>query len=285
MNVLITGSNGQLGQEIRRLCVNKKNKFFTDFDVIDITKKKQILDFINLKYISFIINCAAFTDVRKAELNKKNALMVNSDGVKNLTEICEKKKIKMIHISTDYIYNGKNLNPIKEKDFVDPQNYYGFTKREGEKYIENSKSESIVIRTSWLYSKFGNNFVNTIIKNCHDKEKIEVVNDQYGCPTYAKDLAEAVMKILESNKRIDEDGKIFNYSNEGSTSWFNFARKIVELYKSKLEVVPVNSDYLHDEVKRPKFTITCKNKITKSFELKINNWDKSLNYYIINDLV
>ena len=147
------------------------------------------------KKVDCIINCAAYTDVRKAEVEREKAFDVNSNGVKNLVAYCEENNIKLIHFSTDYVYNSFTIKPINEEEFIDPQNYYGFSKREGEKHIENSKSESIVIRTSWLYSKYGNNFVNTIINKSKTKENLKVINDQFGCPTYAKDLAEAVMQI------------------------------------------------------------------------------------------
>ena len=234
--------------------------------------------------VDYIINCAAYTDVRKAEFERERAFDINSNGVKNLVNFCEKNNVKMIHFSTDYVYNSFIKKPINEDEFIDPQNYYGFSKREGEKHIENSKNESIVIRTSWLYSKYGKNFVNTIIDKSKKEENLKVVNDQFGCPTYAKDLAEAVIKILGSKKRIDENAKIFNYSNEGSTNWFDFAKKILELYEYDNIIEAVNSEYFKDEVKRPKFSITSKQKIIDTFNIEINNWDKSLTNYIINDL-
>jgi dTDP-4-dehydrorhamnose reductase len=234
--------------------------------------------------VDCIINCAAYTDVRKAEVEREKAFDVNSNGVKNLVAYCEENNIKLIHFSTDYVYNSNNSKPINEEEFIDPQNYYGFSKREGEKHIENSKNESIVIRTSWLYSKYGNNFVNTIINKSKTKENLKVISDQFGCPTYAKDLAEAVIKILEIDKKLDDKAKIFNYSNIESTNWFNFAKKILLLYGSDKIIEPVDSEYFKDEVKRPKFSITSKQKIIDTFNIEINNWDKSLANYITNDL-
>jgi len=234
--------------------------------------------------VDYIINCAAYTDVRKAEIERKKALDVNSNGVKNLVNFCEKNNVKLIHFSTDYVYNSLNKKPINEDELIDPQNYYGYTKREGEKHIENSNGESIVIRTSWLYSKYGNNFVNSIIDKSKKGENLKVINDQFGCPTYARDLALAVIQILESNKRIDKKAKIFNYSNTESTNWFDFAKKILKLYGSNNKVEPVDSEYFNDEVKRPKFSITSKQKIIDTFNLEINNWDSSLTNYIIKDL-
>lgn len=285
MKLLVTGSLGQLGQEFIRIQKASKHEFiFTDIVDLDISSKRSINSFLNKKQIDCIINCAAYTNVSKAEIEKEKALKINSKAVKNLVKYSEKKNIKLIHFSTDYVYNSKNLKPIKEENCINPQNYYGFSKRQGEKHIENSESESIVIRTSWLYSKFGNNFVNTIIKKSSESKDLKVVDDQFGCPTYAKDLAEAVLKILDSDSKIDKKSKIFNFSNMGSTNWFNFAKKILHLYGSDTFIKPVKSDYFNYEVKRPKFTITDKSRITKSFNIKINDWEKSLANYIKNDL-
>ena len=212
MRILITGSEGQLGQEFNRIKSSSKHEFFiTGLNQLNICSVYSINSYLSDKKINCIINCAAYTDVRKAEIEKEKALNINSAGVKNLVNYCEEHNIKLIHFSTDYVYNANNSKPINEEEFLAPQNYYGYSKREGEKHIENSKNESIVIRTSWLYSKFGNNFVNTIINKSKTEEKLKVIDDQFGCPTYAKDLAEAVIKILEIDKRIDEKTKIFNY--------------------------------------------------------------------------
>ena len=285
MRLLITGSKGQLGQEFFRIERLSKHKFlFTDKKQLDICSFKSVHSYLIDKKVDCIINCAAYTDVRKAEVERDRAFNINSNGVKNLVNYCEKKNIKLIHFSTDYVYNGITSKAVNEGEFVDPQNYYGFSKREGEKHIENSKSESIVIRTSWLYSKYGNNFVNTIINKSKTLTSLEVVDDQFGCPTYAKDLAEAVIQILESVNRIDLKGKVFNYSNRGFTSWFNFAKKIIQIYGTNNKIEAVDSGHFNDEVKRPKFTNTSKSKISQSFNLKINEWEISLNHYIKKDL-
>ena len=285
MRLLVTGSNGQLGQEFYRIKSLSKHKFlFTDYNHFNICSIDSINSYLSDIKVDYIINCAAYTDVRNAEIERKKAFDVNSDGVKNLVAYCEENNIKLIHFSTDYVYNGNTINQIFEEEFVDPQNYYGFSKREGEKHIENSKSESIVIRTSWLYSKYGNNFVNTIIEKSKTGQNLKVINDQFGCPTYAKDLALAVIQILESDNRIDKKAKIFNYSNTESTNWFDFAKKILKLYGSNTKVEPVDSEYFKDGVKRPKFSITSKQKIIDTFNLKINKWDSSLTNYINNDL-
>ena len=285
MRLLITGSNGQLGKEFNRIEGSSNHKFlFTNQDQLNICSVDSINSYMNEIEVDYIINCAAYTDVRKAEIEKERAFDINSNGVKNLVTYCEENNIKLIHFSTDYVYNGNTINPIFEEEFVDPQNYYGFSKREGEKHIENSKSELIVIRTSWLYSKYGNNFVNTIINKSKAEKNLKVISDQFGCPTYAKDLAEAVMDIIESKNRIDKKAKFLNYSNKGSTTWFNFARKIIQIYGSNIKIEPVESEYFKDEVKRPKFTNTSKSKISQFFNLNINQWEISLNHYIKKDL-
>ncbi len=285
MRLLVTGSNGQLGQEFYRIKSLSKHKFlFTDSNQLNICSFDSINSYMSDIKVDCIINCAAYTDVRKAEVERKKAFDVNSNGVKNLVVYCEKTQTRLIHFSTDYVYNSLNKKPIKEDELIDPQNYYGYSKREGEKHIENSKGESIVIRTSWLYSKYGNNFVNTIIDKSKTEENLKVINDQFGCPTYAKDLALSVMQILESDNRIDNKAKIFNYSNTESTNWFDFAKKILKLYGSKNKIEPVDSEYFKDQVKRPKFSITSKQKIIDTFNIEINNWDKSLANFISNDL-
>ena len=285
MRLLITGSKGQLGKEFYRIKSLSKHKFlFTDSSQLNVSSIDSINSYMSDIKVDCIINCAAYTDVRKAEVEREKAFDVNSNGVKNLVVYCEKTQTRLIHFSTDYVYNSLNKKLINEDELTDPQNYYGYSKREGEKHIENSKGESIVIRTSWLYSKYGNNFVNTIIDKSKTGENLKVINDQFGCPTYAKDLALAVIQILESDNIIDKKAKIFNYSNTESTNWFDFAKKILKLYGSKNKIEPVDSEYFKDEVKRPKFSITSKQKIIDTFNLEINNWDKSLANFISNDL-
>ena len=201
MRILVTGANGQLGQEFKNNVSNSNHKFyFTNVNELDITKKKEILDYVTIYKIELIINCAAYTNVDDAEINKRQAIKVNLDAVKNLIEICEEKKLKMIHFSTDYVYNSDNLNPINEDSNINPINYYGISKREGEKIIEKSSSDSIIIRTSWLYSMYGNNFVKNMIQKGENGDKIYVINDQFGCPTNSKDLVDSILKILSSNK-------------------------------------------------------------------------------------
>ena len=281
MRILVTGSNGQLGQEFKNNVSNSDHEFyFTDENELNITKKKEILDYVIIHKIELIINCAAYTNVNSAETNKRQAIKVNSDAVRNLVEVCEKKKIKMIHFSTDYVYNSDNLNPINEDSNINPINYYGISKREGEKIIEKSSSDSIIIRTSWLYSMYGNNFVKTMIKKGENGEKIYVINDQFGCPTYSKDLVDCTLKIIASNKLNKH--KVFNFSNEGYTSWYDFTKKIFELKKLNCSIIPVDSENYKSIAKRPKYSVTDKSRIKDTFNINIRNWEDALQEFITN---
>ena len=279
MRILVTGSNGQLGQEFKNNVSNSDHEFyFAVKSELDITKKNEILNYTIKNKIDFIINCAAFTHVNESETNKKEAIEVNVNGVKNLVEVCEEKKIKMIHFSTDYVYNSKNLIPLSENSKTDPINYYGFSKREGEKIIEKSSSDSIIIRTSWLYSIYGNNFVKTIIKKAENGEKIYVINDQFGCPTYSKDLVDSTLNIIIS-KKINKY-KIYNFSNEGYTNWYDFAKKIFELKKINYPITAVSSNKYKSIANRPKYSVTDKSRIKDIFNIDIRKWEDALEEYI-----
>ena len=281
MNVLVTGANGQLGQEFKNNVAKSDFEFyFANENELDITNKNDILKYVNKKGINFILNCAAYTDVNESELNKELALNVNSYAVKNLVEICEEKRLKMIHFSTDYVYNSESLDLIKEDRNVNPINYYGYSKREGEKFIENSSSESIIIRTSWLYSNYKNNFVKTIINKGIDNEKLYVVNDQFGCPTYAKDLVNVIFHIIDSG--IKPNYKIYNFSNEGFTNWYDFAKKIFELKKINSLIIPINSENYKTIAKRPRYLVTDKSRIKDIFNVNIRNWEEALKEFIFN---
>lgn len=281
MKILITGHGGQLASEFYQYF--KKTSY--DFDFVS-SKKLDISDLhsynlSSIKKYDCIINCAAYTDVEGSETDRETAKKVNSTGVRNLVKIAERYNTKLIHFSTDYIYNSQSLEVLREDAKIDPINFYGQSKREGEIFIENSTSESIVIRTSWLYSEYGKNFVNTMISKMMNNEKISVVNDQYGCPTYAKDLVNDVMKIIRYEK-IDYNGKIYNYSNLGFTNWYCFAKKISEYLNKNYPIKEITSNELKTKVKRPKYAITDKSKIISDFNLKINSWENSLYNYIKN---
>lgn len=282
-NILITGCKGQLGSEFKNIEQNYSQfKFFFKNRDLNILNLKALDHFVKTKKINIIINTAAYTNVNEAETNKKEADLINSNGVQNLVKVSEKNNCKLIHYSTDYVYNGVDKVPILENSKTNPINYYGKSKRKGEIFVENSFSESIIIRTSWLYSSNKNNFVNKIISKANQSKIINVVNDQFGCPTNAKDLAKDTLNILKSNLKLDYDGKIYNYSNLGSTNWNDFAKKIIEYLDIDCVVYEVSESEINSSVKRPKYSITSKEKIIKNFNLKIPSWENSLKRYLIN---
>ena len=282
MVTLVTGSNGQLGRVIQSIVKNNSGFIFTDIDSFDITKKNEIESFIKSFDVECIINCAAYTNVDGAEIEKEKAEELNNKAIKNLVKISEAYKLRLIHISTDYVYNGIDKSAISEHEHIDPQNYYGVSKLNGEKHIENSISESIVIRTSWLYSSFGKNFVKTVIEKSKSENLLKIVGDQFGCPTNANDLANAILQIIKSNERIDKVSKIYNFSNLGYTTWFNFGKAILKFtsYDCKLEEIRTNK--INQGAKRPKFAITDKSKIISTFKLEIPEWSESLLGFLKN---
>ena len=280
MITLVTGSNGQLGKTLNSITENNKQFIYLDKDELDITKENKLQEVI-LKYkIKSIVNCAAYTDVNRAETEKEKAFEINSIAVLRIAKLAEKYNLRVIHISTDYVYGGLNKSEISEDEIINPQNYYGLSKSEGDNNIIKSKSDSIVIRTSWLYSRFGKNFVKNIIEKANDKDSINVVDDQFGCPTNAVDLAEAILKILRFKDRIDSKSKVYNFSNLGYTSWYNFAKYIIKQNKIECSVNKIKSNAINQRTKRPKFTITDKTKIIAAFNIEIPHWKESLKKFL-----
>lgn len=278
MNILVTGRNGQLGSELRELSQNSEHHFtFVDAQTGDITKKNQIEDLVVSNNIEGIVNCAAYTAVDLAEDEPEKAFAVNDLGVKNLVELAEKFNLRLIHFSTDYVFNGNGDRPYQPADTTDPIGVYGASKRNGEMHVLNSSSDSIVIRTSWVYSGYGKNFVKTMLRLGSERDQISVVNDQFGSPTYACDLAEASLKIIEKTSSISEKGKLYHYSNSGNISWFEFATKIFELStKTECKVVPISSAQYPTKAKRPHYSVLDCSAIESAFGLKINDWQSAL---------
>ena len=280
MNILITGANGQLGSEIKDL----KNKysnltlFFKDLPDLDICNFSQVEKFVIANKINAIINCAAYTAVDNAEENKEVAKKVNAEGVLNLVNALKINKGRLIHISTDYVFNGASCIPYKESDAVNPIGVYGHTKREGELAILESNLDAIVIRTSWLYSAYGNNFVKTMLKLGHERDELGVIFDQVGTPTNASDLARMCLDILsdKSSENISANGKIYHYSNEGVASWFDFATAIMTLGSNDCKVRPIETKDYPTPAKRPHFSVLNKTKIKKDFNIEIPYWRDSL---------
>ncbi len=275
-NILITGSNGQLGNEIRVL--SKKypdfNFFFTDVEELDITDKAAIERFVSENKISHIINCAAYTAVDKAEEEKDLAYKINVEAVKNLALVSKAYNALLIHISTDYVYDGKNYKPYLENDPIAPQSHYAFTKAEAERAIREISGRAIIIRTSWLYSSFGKNFVKTIIKLGKERDQLSVVRDQIGTPTYALDLAEVSLKFVADHQATKVE--IFNFSNEGVCSWYDFAKEIMEIKNIDCKITPIESKDYPTPAVRPFYSVFNKTKITQTLHIEIPHWKDSL---------
>ena len=276
INILVTGSNGQLGSDIKELSTNYPyNFFFTDRNTLDISNEKDIKNFIQSNNINTIINCAAYTAVDKAESDEINADRINHLAVKYLAQISKEKKIKLIHISTDYVFDGKNHKPYIETDVTNPNGVYGKTKLEGENtLIGINPINSIIIRTSWVYSSFGANFVKTMLRLGDAKDELGVIFDQVGTPTYARDLAKAILDILP--KIENEKVEVYNYSNEGVLSWYDFAKEIMRMAKLDCKINPIESSAYPTPAQRPHFSLINKSKIKKEFGIAIPYWKDSL---------
>ena len=281
MNILITGSNGQLGSEIKGLAANYKNFnfFFMDLPELNICKSEELNTFLVDQNINAVINCAAYTAVDKAEKDEHTAQKVNSEGVLNLVNALKKVNGKLIHISTDYVFDGNHSQPYKESDRVSPVGVYGETKRAGELAVINSSIDALVIRTSWMYSVYGNNFLKTMLKLGHDKDELGVIFDQVGTPTNASDLAKTCLDILAYSKEayMNSKGKIYHYSNEGVTSWYDFAKAIMELGSIDCKIRPIETKDYSTPAKRPHYSVLNKSKIKTDFNIQIPNWRDSLN--------
>jgi dTDP-4-dehydrorhamnose reductase len=280
MNILVIGSNGQLGSEIKDLAVNytKFSFFFMNLPELDICNSSQLNIFIKENNINTVINCAAYTAVDKAEEDAEIAEQVNAKGVLNLVNVLEKVDGKLIHISTDYVFDGTSFVPYKESDEVNPIGVYGNTKRRGELAVINSSIDGVVIRTSWLYSSYGNNFLKTMLRIGNEKENLGVIFDQVGTPTYARDLAKTCLDILsdESLDNISEKGEIYHYSNEGVISWYDFAKAIMEISNIDCKVRPIETKDYPTLAKRPQYSVLNKSKIKTDFKIEIPYWRDSL---------
>ena len=282
MFVLVTGANGQLGKSLNYLVDQTKtdHRFvFATREQLDLTDFQNIRSFIEKKQFDVIINCAAYTAVDKSEVEKKQANLVNHLSVKNIAEIARDNGIKLIHISTDYVFDGLKLKPYNEKDNASPKNVYGKTKLDGENAILSTMvCDALIIRTSWLYSEYGNNFLDTILKLSKTKEKLDVVSDQIGSPTYANDLAIAILQIIESKKffAASQLSEVYHYSNDGKCSWYDFAREIIQISGKKCSIDPISSKNYPQRATRPKHVFLDKDKIRNTFGLDIIFWKDSL---------
>lgn len=275
-NILLTGSNGQLGNEIQVIAnqLSNFNFFFTDVKELDICEYDVIESFISKNNVDFIINCAAYTAVDKAEEEKALANKINIKAIENLAKASEKYKTVLIHISTDYVFDGTNHRPYIESDLTNPNSHYGYTKAEAEKIILKICKKAIIIRTSWLYSSFGNNFVKTMIKYGTERDELKVVNDQIGTPTYAADLASTIQNLISNH--TSKAVEIFNFSNEGVCSWYDFAKEIIELKKINCKITPIESIDYPTPANRPFYSVLNKSKISKTLNIEIPHWKDSL---------
>lgn len=266
-NILVTGSNGQVGSEIKELSSDYDYKFyFTNSHVLDITNHEKVKEYIEKNSINTIINCAAYTAVDKAESDETNADAINHLAVKNLAKIAKEKEIKLIHISTDYVFDGTNYKPYTEDDATNPQSIYGKTKLLGEEaMLCVNPQNSIIIRTSWVYSSYGANFVKTMLRLGKEKEQLGVIFDQVGTPTYAKDLAKTILDILP--KIANDKVEIYHYSNEGVCSWYDFAKEIMRMAKLECQINPIETKEYPTPAKRPHYSLLNKSKIKKDFDI------------------
>lgn len=284
MNVLVTGSNGQLGNEMRIVAQKSADKYiFTDLAELDITDPLAVERMVLDHDIKVIINCAAYTDVDKAEENFETAELINSKAVENLARSIRLTEGVLVHVSTDYVFGGTPKNtPYIESDPADPTGVYGMTKLHGEQAIQSVGCHYIIIRTSWLYSEFGRNFLKTMMNLTSSRPKVKVVFDQVGTPTYAFDLAQAIFQIVEGRLFEGRDG-IYHYSNEGVCSWFDFS-KFIARYSgfTDCEVEPCHSSEFPSKVVRPSYSVLDKTKIKECFGISVPYWTDSLKNCIDN---
>lgn len=275
IKVLVTGGSGQLG-----LCLQQVSSKYPSLDLVflssaelNILDKNALVDYFEVNKPAYVINCAAYTTVDLAEDNQEAAYQINCVGAANLAGLCKLHNATMLHVSTDFVFNGDTIKLLQEVDHTNPVNVYGQTKLDGERAIAVNLDHFFIVRTSWLYSEFGNNFVKTMLRLGKDKSALNVVADQIGTPTYAIDLAHVLLKIITSNNR---SYGIYHYSNEGVTSWFDFASLIFSLAKMPVAVNPIPSKSYPTRAIRPPFSVMDKSKIKDTFNISIPHWVSSL---------
>ena len=283
MNIWVIGKNGMLAKDILKIFDKNNISYFATGREVDITNINDLNNYIKNKNIDMVINCAAYTKVDLAEDEPEICAKINGFGVKNIAEICENKNLKLIHFSTDYVFDGTSDKPYKENDSTNPINVYGKSKLEGEKYAL-SLSKSLIIRISWLYGINGNNFVYTMINLMKSKDTIKVVNDQYGSPTNTLDIANLILYLIKDIK--DFNFGIYHYTNEGNISWFDFASSIYDLaMKNNILnrdciIEPCKSEEYKTKAKRPKFSVLSKEKIKNDYKINLIDYKESLNSFL-----
>lgn len=280
MVVIVTGANGQLGQSLQFIAAEYPQldfRFYNSQD-LDITQKTQIEAIFRKIKPHFCINAAAYTAVDKAESEPEKAHKINVTGAGNLAEVCKEFGAKLIHISTDFVFDGTQKTPYTEDDRTNPKSVYGQTKLDGEKAIQIIFDDYFIIRTSWVYSQFGNNFMKSMLRLSKERETLSIVNDQIGTPTNAVDLAHVLVQIILHTVQSQERKTygIYNFSNEGHCSWFDFAKKIFEINNIKIDLKPIPSSDYPTPADRPKYSVLDKNKIKRVFGVEVKNWEESL---------
>ena len=284
MNILVTGADGQLGNCVRNAARNSKDNYiFTDVAELDITNADAVTAFVKENDIDVIVNCAAYTNVDKAETDAAFAEKLNAEAVGNLADAIKGVDGTLIHISTDYVFGGDPYNtPCREDQKGTPTGVYGLTKLHGEQAIERSGCKALIFRTAWLYSEYGKNFVKTMLNLTATKPELKVVFDQTGTPTYAQDLADAINDIIENRKFEGNEG-IYHYSNEGVCSWYDFTKMIAEIAgNTECDIQPCHSDEFPSPVKRPAYSVLDKTKFKQTFGLRVPYWTDSLKFCIKN---
>ena len=280
MVVLVTGASGQLGQAIQFIAKNHSEiKFvFCSSSDLDISNKENCQTVFQKTKPDFCINAAAYTAVDKAESERDKAELINVLGSKNIAEVCNNFDVKLIHVSTDFVFDGSNNKPYTETQITNPKGVYGQTKLDGEKAIQQVFSKYYIIRTSWVYSQFGNNFMKTMLRLASERTALSVVNDQIGTPTNAVDLAEALVQIiLSANQQPTTDNYgIYNFSNEGECSWYDFAKKIFEINNVSIDLSAIPTEQFPTPAQRPKYSVLDKSKIKTTFGITIKTWEESL---------
>ena len=276
--ILVTGANGQLGSSLRRLSAGYAGFtfLFTDVDTLDICDAEAVQAFVSANRVDYILNCAAYTAVDKAEDNAELCMRINRDAVKNLGDAARAVGAKVVHVSTDYVFDGTHCLPYTEADATCPASVYGRTKLAGEEALAEACPESVIVRTAWLYSEYGGNFVKTMLRLGAEREEIRVVFDQVGTPTYAGDLAAALMAVVMQA----EDGRfvsgVYHFSNEGVCSWYDFTVKIMQLAGLKTRILPIESKEYPAKAARPHFSVLNKAKIKTTYGVAIPHWEESL---------
>lgn len=284
MKIVVTGANGQLGRSIRRLSVEHRELdfIFTDIDSLDIGNRDAVLAFAETHPVDFIVNCAAYTAVDKAEEEEEQCRRINTDAVAYLGEAAQHIGARILHVSTDYVFGGDSYMPYQESDSVSPTSVYGRTKLAGEKALSAVCPDAIIVRTAWLYSEYGHNFMKTMLRLGAERPEIRVVNDQIGSPTYAGDLAEAILSLLEKERQGEQNSGIYHYTNEGVCSWYDFAHSIIRIARLPAKVIPIPTREYPTAAKRPAYSVLSKEKIKREYHWVIPHWEDSLRKCLAN---